>query len=124
VTAACAGAPEPLWDAQIYGESEQQQQARHTRAKAVCATCPMRDECLATALIRREEGVWGGRLMNATRNGPPSRNPQPTLTDDERKARRKASKKLPQRCDQCGEYVQAKHMARHRSRWHSVAAAS
>jgi WhiB family redox-sensing transcriptional regulator len=33
-------------------------------AKAVCASCPLRRECLAGALDRREPyGVWGGQLL-------------------------------------------------------------
>ena len=31
------------------------------RAKAVCASCPVRQECLDFALItRQDDGVWGG----------------------------------------------------------------
>ncbi|MGI9021914.1 MAG: WhiB family transcriptional regulator [Acidimicrobiales bacterium] len=31
------------------------------RAKAICATCPVREPCLLFALANREEqGVWGG----------------------------------------------------------------
>jgi WhiB family transcriptional regulator, redox-sensing transcriptional regulator len=34
------------------------------RAKALCATCPYADVCLAGALDRAEvEGVWGGHLF-------------------------------------------------------------
>lgn len=34
------------------------------RAKALCATCPVRLECLAGALRRREPcGVWGGEIV-------------------------------------------------------------
>lgn len=33
-------------------------------AKALCAECPLRQECLAGALERREPwGVWGGQLI-------------------------------------------------------------
>ncbi|GAA3765752.1 WhiB family transcriptional regulator [Salinactinospora qingdaonensis] len=35
-------------------------------AKAVCAECPVREQCLADALERREPwGVWGGQLLVA-----------------------------------------------------------
>lgn len=34
------------------------------RAKALCGTCPVRRECLAGALRRREPcGVWGGEIL-------------------------------------------------------------
>ncbi len=30
-------------------------------AKAICATCPVREECLEYALLtRQDDGVWGG----------------------------------------------------------------
>ncbi len=33
-------------------------------AKALCADCPIRTDCLAGALARREPwGVWGGQLV-------------------------------------------------------------
>lgn len=35
------------------------------RAKALCATCPIRRECLAAALQRAEPwGVWGGEIFD------------------------------------------------------------
>lgn len=34
------------------------------RAKALCADCPVRQACLASALHRREPwGVWGGEIF-------------------------------------------------------------
>jgi WhiB family transcriptional regulator, redox-sensing transcriptional regulator len=37
-------------------------------AKAVCATCPVREACLQFALItRQDDGVWGGLDENERR---------------------------------------------------------
>lgn len=45
-----------LWFAETPGELE--------RAKALCADCPVRSECLAGALSRGEPwGVWGGEIF-------------------------------------------------------------
>jgi WhiB family redox-sensing transcriptional regulator len=34
------------------------------RAKAICAECPIREECFEGAIARQEPyGVWGGRLI-------------------------------------------------------------
>lgn len=33
------------------------------RAKAVCATCPVAEECLLYARRRQASGVWGGVLL-------------------------------------------------------------
>ena len=52
-------------------------------AKALCGACPLRDECLASALDREEPwGVWGGELFVRGRvvahkrpRGRPRRNP-------------------------------------------------
>lgn len=39
-------------------------QRRVALAKAICATCPVRQECLDYALITRERfGVWGGHTV-------------------------------------------------------------
>lgn len=32
----------------------------YTAAKAICATCPERLDCLAEALENDEHGIWGG----------------------------------------------------------------
>ena len=37
------------------------------RAKAVCAFCPVKPECLAWALARGEYGIWGGATENERR---------------------------------------------------------
>ncbi len=45
-----------LWFAESPGDID--------RAKALCATCPVRRECLAGALRRAEPcGVWGGEIV-------------------------------------------------------------
>lgn len=50
-----AGDPD-LWFAETPADLE--------RAKALCTDCPVRAECLASALARREPwGVWGGEIF-------------------------------------------------------------
>ncbi|MGH3436530.1 MAG: WhiB family transcriptional regulator [Sciscionella sp.] len=45
-----------LWFAEAPGELE--------RAKTLCASCPVRRDCLAGALSRQEPwGVWGGEIF-------------------------------------------------------------
>jgi len=55
------------------------------RAKAFCAGCVVREECLGAAVSRREPwGVWGGELFvngkviaNKRRRGRPPKTPRP-----------------------------------------------
>ena len=52
----CHRADPDLWFAENPVELE--------RAKALCADCPIRRECLAAALERQEPwGVWGGEIF-------------------------------------------------------------
>ena len=61
------------------------------RAKAMCALCPLRLECLASALEREEPwGVWGGELISGGRIvankrpcGRPPKHPRPEIVYDE-----------------------------------------
>lgn len=61
------------------------------RAKAICAKCVLRTNCLADALERAEPwGVWGGELLSTGRIvrhkrpcGRPPKNPRPELVIDE-----------------------------------------
>ena len=61
------------------------------RAKAMCALCPLRLECLAEALEREEPwGVWGGELISGGRIvankrpcGRPPKHPRPEVVYDE-----------------------------------------
>ena len=58
-------------------------------AKQLCGACPMRAECLAGALERREPwGVWGGEIFQAGEviarkrpRGRPRKNPLPEQPD-------------------------------------------
>jgi len=61
------------------------------RAKAICARCTLRAECLAGALERAEPwGVWGGELIDNGQlvvhkrpRGRPPKHPRPVLVVDE-----------------------------------------
>lgn len=59
--AACRGEDPALFFAPSYFEKRREKEAREALAKAVCARCPVRMECLDHALVTREtHGVWGG----------------------------------------------------------------
>lgn len=46
----------------IHFEPKAEREAREAKAKAICAACPVRDECLEWALDAEEPfGVWGGQ---------------------------------------------------------------
>ena len=58
--AACTG-----MDAQLFfapdGERGQEREIREAKAKAVCALCPVRAQCLDYALGNSiKQGIWGG----------------------------------------------------------------
>lgn len=61
------------------------------RAKAICAKCHLRAECISEALDRQEPwGVWGGELIENGRivlhkrpRGRPPKHPRPELVVDE-----------------------------------------
>lgn len=43
------------------GERQPERDIRERQAKALCASCPVRSECLAYAISRPEKyGTWGG----------------------------------------------------------------
>ena len=59
--AACRGEDSALFFASSYFERREEKTAREAGAKAICARCPVRLECLEYALrIREPHGVWGG----------------------------------------------------------------
>ncbi len=62
--AACRGPQAAVFFPPTSFERKDEKLEREVRAKAICAQCPVREECLAGAMERREPwGVWGGELF-------------------------------------------------------------
>jgi WhiB family transcriptional regulator, redox-sensing transcriptional regulator len=60
-SAACRGEDSTYFFAPSYFERRSEKNAREAVAKAICARCPVRDECLEYALRTRDNhGIWGG----------------------------------------------------------------
>lgn len=62
--AACTGLA-PLHDSDVDGESREDREARHDRARAVCEHCRVLTVCRASldSLPPRTVGVWAGVLL-------------------------------------------------------------
>ncbi len=76
--AACGGNPAPFFGPE--DEDELARLRRENEAKAICAGCPVRDQCEMSATSRPEKwGVWGGD------------------TEDERRNRRRRDRRQPRR---------------------------
>lgn len=59
--AACRGPESTLYFPPTYAERKEERELRERRAKAICALCPVRADCLDYALtIREPHGIWGG----------------------------------------------------------------
>jgi WhiB family redox-sensing transcriptional regulator len=59
--AACRGPNTLVFFPPSHFERKDEREVRETRAKGICATCPVRRECLEYALrIREPHGIWGG----------------------------------------------------------------
>ena len=59
--AACLPLPGILFFGMDDNESPIERRAREEQAKSICATCTVRSECLAYALVTKEAyGIWGG----------------------------------------------------------------
>ena len=59
--ASCRGPESALFFPPTFPEPRQERDSRETRAKEICAACPVRPECLEFALdIREPHGIWGG----------------------------------------------------------------
>ena len=59
--AACKGPQSAVFFPPSHLERKDEREAREQRAKAICATCPVRHPCLDYAIrIREPHGIWGG----------------------------------------------------------------
>ena len=71
--AACRGPQTSLFFPPSHFERKDDKETREARAKAICATCPVKRPCLEYALrIREPHGIWGG-LNEIERRSLPSR---------------------------------------------------
>ena len=59
--AACRGEDATLVFAPNYFEKRYEKDGREAKAKAICARCPVRADCLEYSLkVRETHGIWGG----------------------------------------------------------------
>lgn len=59
--AACRGPESVMFFPPPYPERKEEREMRERRAKAICQSCPVVEECLDYALsIREPHGIWGG----------------------------------------------------------------
>lgn len=59
--AACRGPQAVVFFPPSHFERKDEKAERENRAKAICATCAVRPDCLDYALrIREPHGIWGG----------------------------------------------------------------
>lgn len=68
VKAACRGPQAAVFFPPPQFERKDEKIERETRAKMICASCPVRQSCLDYALsIREPHGIWGGLNENERR---------------------------------------------------------
>ena len=61
VKASCRGPQAAVFFPPSHFERKDEKELRERRAKAICATCPVKRSCLEYALqIREPHGIWGG----------------------------------------------------------------
>ncbi len=66
--AACRGPQSRVFFPPAHFERKDETLEREDRAKAICSTCAVRQECLDYALrIREQHGIWGGLNENERR---------------------------------------------------------
>jgi WhiB family redox-sensing transcriptional regulator len=59
--AACRGPNTTIFFPPPQFERKDDKEARERRAKSICGSCPVREDCLDYALrIREPHGIWGG----------------------------------------------------------------
>jgi WhiB family redox-sensing transcriptional regulator len=59
--AACRGPQAEIFFPPAHAERKEEKLQREDRAKAICKTCAVRNECLEYAVrIREPHGIWGG----------------------------------------------------------------
>lgn len=59
--AACRGPQASVFFPPTRPERREEKRQREIRAKAICETCVVQDQCLDYALgIREQHGIWGG----------------------------------------------------------------
>lgn len=59
--AACRGPQSAVFFPPSRSERRDDKRRREARAKAICADCRVREDCLSYALgIREQHGIWGG----------------------------------------------------------------
>lgn len=60
--AGCRGPASALFFAPVVSERREDREIRESRAKAICAECPVSAQCLDFAMSSREQhGIWGGK---------------------------------------------------------------
>lgn len=68
LSASCAGEMGSVFFAPVRTERKGARIIRERRAKTVCASCPVRSECLDHALRHDERfGIWGGLTQRERR---------------------------------------------------------
>ena len=61
IRAACRGPQSIIFFPPSHFERKDEKLEREQRAKAICISCGVKDDCLAYALqIREQHGIWGG----------------------------------------------------------------
>ena len=61
IRAACRGPQSIVFFPPTHFERKDEKLEREQRAKAICTSCGVKDDCLRYALqIREQHGIWGG----------------------------------------------------------------